>query len=129
VVVVDDHRLFADALTLLLERDDRVVIVGTARNAADGIELALAEAAEVVVMDVSMPGIDGLEATRRLGELRPEIAVIILSGTADDADAALAAGAKAYLTKGRLHDEVVEAIMSAAGHDADHLTGRDGLPD
>jgi DNA-binding NarL/FixJ family response regulator len=128
VVLVDDHRLFADALTLLLERDGRVAIVGTAPNAEDGIDLALEHDAQVVVMDVSMPGIDGLEATRRLRELKPEVAVIILSGTADFADAARAAGAAGYLTKGRVHDEVVDAIVSAAGHHADDLPGRDGLP-
>jgi len=115
VVLVDDHRLFADALTLLLERDDRVAIVGTAPNAEHGIDLAVAHDAQVVVMDVSMPGIDGLEA------------VIILSGAADYADAARAAGAADYLTKGRIHDEVVEAILSAAGHHADDLAGGHGL--
>jgi DNA-binding NarL/FixJ family response regulator len=124
---VDDHRLFADALTLLLERDDRVVIVGTAPNAEHGIELAVANDAQVVVMDVSMPGIDGLEATRRLRAVKPDVAVIILSGTADFADAARAAGAAGYLTKGRIHDEVVEAILSAAGHHADDLPDGHGL--
>jgi len=128
VVLVDDHQLFADALTLLLERDDRVAIVGTAPTAEAGIELVVANDAQVVVMDVSMPGIDGLEATRRLRQVKPDVAVIILSGTADYADAARAAGAAGYLTKGRVHDEVVDAILSAAGHHADDLPDGDGLP-
>ena len=113
---------------MLLERDDRVIIVGTAPNATDGIELADRHDAQVVVMDVSMPGMDGLEATRVLRERRPQTAVIILSGTAHFADAARSAGAAGYLTKGRVHDEVVDAIISAAGHHADDLTGRDSLP-
>src|SRR5436853_87495 len=62
VVLVDDHQLFADALTLLLERDDRVAIVGTAPTAEAGIELVVANDAQVGVMDVSMPGIDGVAA-------------------------------------------------------------------
>ena len=90
--------------------------------------VVVANDAQVVVMDVSMPGIDGLEATRRLRQVKPDVAVIILSGTADYADAARAAGAAGYLTKGRVHDEVVDAILSAAGHHADDLPDGDGLP-
>ena len=127
VVVVDDHKLFADTLMLLLERDSRVAIVGSAADASAGIDLAVEHEADVVVMDVSMPGIDGLEATRRLRVVKPDVAVIILSGTADYADAARAAGAAGYLTKGRVHDEVVDAIVSAAGHHADDLPDGDGL--
>jgi YesN/AraC family two-component response regulator len=105
-----------------------VLVVGTATNAGDAIDLAVTQEADVVVMDIAMPGIDGLQATRLLHVARPEVAVLILSGGDDFADAAREAGAKHYLRKGRLHDEVVDAIISAAGHDADHLPGGHGLP-
>jgi DNA-binding NarL/FixJ family response regulator len=127
VVIVDDHQLFADALSYLLENDARVHLVGTASNAGDAIDLAVTGKADVVVMDIALPGIDGLEATRLLRDARPETAVLILSGADDVAEAARAAGATQYLTKGRVHEEVVDAIISAAGHDADHLPGGHGL--
>ncbi len=114
---------------MLLERDERLNVIATASNADDGIEKALAAQADVVVMDIGLPGIDGLEATRRLREARPTTKVIILSGSdgTEHEDAARAAGAACYLTKGRLHDEVVSAIVSAADQDANDLSGRDGL--
>jgi DNA-binding NarL/FixJ family response regulator len=129
VVIVDDHKMFAQALRVLLEEDDRIALVGTASTAEQGIELAVAERADVVVMDITMPGMDGLEATRRLHEARPESAVVVISGTADFADAARAAGAQGFLTKGGVHDEVADAIVSAARDHADHLAGRDRLTD
>ena len=43
VVVVDDHRLFADALALLLGRDDRLTVIGTASDGRSAIELVVAE--------------------------------------------------------------------------------------
>jgi DNA-binding NarL/FixJ family response regulator len=129
VVIVDDHKMFAQALTVLLEDDARIALVGTASTAEQGIELAVAERADVVVMDITMPGMDGLEATRHLHLLRPEAAVVVLSGTADFAEAARDAGAEGFLTKGGVHEEVAEAIVSAARDHADHLAGRDGLAD
>jgi DNA-binding NarL/FixJ family response regulator len=129
VVIVDDHKMFAEALRVLLEADGRIALVGTATSAEEGIELAVAERADVVVMDITMPGMDGLEATRRLHEARPESAVVVISGTADFADAARAAGAEGFLTKGGVHDEVAEAIVSAARDHADHLAGGDRLTD
>jgi DNA-binding NarL/FixJ family response regulator len=129
VVVVEDHAMFSQALTMLLEQDARVMLVGSASDAEHGIELAVADRADVVVMDIGMPGIDGIEATRRLQLVRPESAVVVLSGTGDLADAARAAGAAAYLMKGGVHEEVADAIVSAARDHADHLAGRDRLTD
>lgn len=116
VLIVDDHVLFTDALRLLLERDERIQVVGTAATGPEAIERALALQADVVVMDVSMPGMDGLEATRRLRSLAPVTRVIVLTGTADDriGDRAIEAGASACLTKGALDGELISSIRTIA---------------
>ena len=117
VLVVDDQKLFADALALFLAHEDRIEVVGTAESGQEAIDLALANGVDVVWMDLFMPRMDGLEATKRLHSMRPETHVIVLSGLGDDdaARQACEAGAAAYLQKGRVHEEVVDAILAAAG--------------
>jgi DNA-binding NarL/FixJ family response regulator len=116
VVIVDDHRLFVDALALLLGHDDRLEVIGTAGDGRTAIELAVAKHAEVAVIDVRMPEIDGLECARRLRVRSPETRVILVTG-ADEPKLqheAEEAGAVALLRKGALHDQLKEAILAAA---------------
>ena len=116
VVIVDDHRLFVDALALLLGHDERLEVIGTAGDGPTAIELAVAKHAEVAVIDVRMPEVDGLETARRLRKRSPETSVILVSGLDEPALAQQAreAGAVALLTKGALHEELQEAILAAA---------------
>jgi DNA-binding NarL/FixJ family response regulator len=115
VLVVDDQRLFADALAMYLSHEDGIEVIGTAASGQEAIDAALAEAADVVLMDLFMPRMDGLEATKRLRSIRPEIHVIVLSGLTDEsvAEEVLAAGADGLLAKGRVHERIVEAIRAA----------------
>jgi DNA-binding NarL/FixJ family response regulator len=116
VVIVDDHRLFADALALLLGHDERLMVIGTAQDGRSAIELAATEQVEVAVIDVRMPEIDGLETARRIRARSPETRVILVTGVDEPtlADEARRAGAVALLRKGALHDELKEAILAAA---------------
>ena len=114
VLIVDDHALFAEALATLLERNERIEVVGSATSGADAIDQALMKNADVVVMDVGMPGVDGLETTRRLRTIKPETRVIVLTGLTDSdlEQRAADAGASALLTKGAADREVVDTIVA-----------------
>jgi DNA-binding NarL/FixJ family response regulator len=116
VVVVDDHRLFVDALALLLNHDERLQVIGTASDGPAAIDLVVEHEVEVAVIDVKMPEIDGLETARRMRTRRPDTQVILVTGLDDPtlAEQAQAAGAVALLTKGALHEELREAIVLAA---------------
>src|SRR3954449_13001508 len=116
VVIVDDHRLFVDALALLLGHDDRLDVIGTASDGPTAIELAVDGGAEVAVIDVRMPEIDGIETAKRLRKRSPDTSVILVTGLADAQIAADAkeAAAVALLKKGALHDQLKEAIVAAA---------------
>ena len=116
VVIVDDHRLFVDALALLLGHDDRLTVIGTAGDGRSAIELAVSKQAEVAVIDVRMPEIDGLECARRLRVQSPGTRVILVTGLDEPTlvDQAKEAGAVALLTKGALHEQLKDAILEAA---------------
>jgi DNA-binding NarL/FixJ family response regulator len=116
VVIVDDHRLFVDALALLLGHDDRLEVIGTAGDGRTAVDLVVERQAEVAVIDVRMPEVDGLETARRLRARSPGTRVILVTGL-DEEDLAVEAreaGAVALLTKGALHEELKEAILKAA---------------
>src|SRR5262249_22985366 len=64
VVIVDDHRLFVDALALLLGRDERLEVIGRASDGPTAIDVVVDGRAEVVVIDVRMPEVDGIETAK-----------------------------------------------------------------
>jgi DNA-binding NarL/FixJ family response regulator len=116
VVIVDDHRLFVDALALLLGHDDRLEVVGTASDGPTAINLAVDGNAEVAVIDVRMPEVDGIETAKRLRTRSPDTSVILVTGLDEPQLEVRAkeAGAVALLRKGALHDQLKEAIIAAA---------------
>ncbi len=119
VLVVDDHRLFTDALTAVLSEDGRFEVVGTAATGREAVRLAKTAEADVVLMDMSMPVLDGPAATRRLRALEPPPRVVALSGHTDGLSrtAALDAGATAFVPKSSAFDELVETILAACGRE------------
>ena len=80
VVIVDDHRLFVDALALLLGHDERLDVIGTASDGPTAIDLAVDGGAEVAVIDVRMPEVDGIETAKRLKKRSPATNVILVTG-------------------------------------------------
>jgi len=116
VLIVDDHRLFAEALEVILASDGRIEIAGHAGTGEEAIEAATSSQPDVVLMDIAMPGMDGLEATRRIAEKVPSAAILMLTGSNSriDVDQAKQAGAAGYVTKDRIAAELVRAILEVA---------------
>ena len=115
VLVVDDHRLFAEALCAMLDSEPGVEVVGLATDGLEAIEQVGRLEPDVVLMDISMPGLDGFEATRRILALRPATKVLIVTGsdTSQDVAAAREAGAAGYVTKDQIGAELIDAIFDA----------------
>src|SRR3712207_4938661 len=101
VLVADDHGVIRDGLGRLIAAYDDLELVGTAADGAEAIERAVDLTPDVVLMDLDMPGTDGIEATRRIGERSPGVAVLVLTSFSDSARilGALEAGAVGYLLK------------------------------
>ena len=115
VLVADDHGLVRDALCAFLGGVDGIEVVGKARDGKEAVELAAQLHPRVVVMDVSMPRMDGVEATHEIMCAAPDTRVVILTGHADRerAEAAMRAGAVAYVLKDRDASEIFDAILAA----------------
>jgi len=114
VMVVDDHPLFRDGLTGLLATVDDVEVVGAAATGDDAVRLCAELEPDVVLMDLTMPGMSGLEATRRIVRDHPATAVLVLTMVDDDAavTTALRVGARGYLLKGAVQEEVLAAVRT-----------------
>lgn len=115
VLAVDDQPLFLDALAALLGIAPDVEIVGRACDGAQGVERAAALRPDVVLMDVDMPRLGGIEATRLIVAALPGTAVVMVTGSALEADVERAkeAGASGYVMKDRLASDLLPAIRTA----------------
>ncbi len=100
ILIADDHALFRDSLKSLLEARSHTV-VAEAKNGREAVEMARHFKPDLVLMDLSMPEVDGLTATKLLCAELPEVKVVVLTASDDDANLfeAVKSGAQGYLLK------------------------------
>lgn len=112
VLLVDDHEEFRHGLELLLSAMDDVEVVGQAGDGRRALALALDLQPDIVLMDLHMPDLNGVEATAKIVQSSPHIAVVVLTMMDDDDSvfAAVRAGARGYLLKGARRSEIRRAI-------------------
>lgn len=119
ILLVDDHRIFREALRSLLAQIPDILVVGEAGSGEEAIALARQLVPDIICMDIAMPGINGIEATRELCSTCPGVKVIALSTHADHVYVMdmMAAGASAYVTKADGGKELLRAIEAVGnGH-------------
>ena len=116
ILLVDDHQQVLHGLTMRFALEGDLQVVGTAPTGNAAIELARQLRPDVVVMDVRLPGVDGIAATRLLGQVLPQCAVVILSlyGDPETRRMARSAGAFAFIAKHEMDGPLLEAIRKAA---------------
>ena len=115
VLIADDHELFAESIHAFLSTDERVRVVGRARDGREAARLAAEASPDVVLMDISMPVMNGFAAAREIRRAAPDVSVLFLTGSNSPADVAAAreAGGSGFVTKDRIADELLDAILSA----------------
>ena len=116
IVVADDHTVVREGLRALLSAVDGYELVGVAGTGNEAVRAAVTLRPDVVVMDIQMPGMTGIDATREIGRVAPEVAVLMLTMFEDDDSvfAAMRAGALGYVLKGAPPADMIRAIASVA---------------
>ena len=116
IVIVEDNKVFREALELLLGLRSELVVVASVSDGEEAVALCLEHHPDVALMDYRLPGLDGIEATRALKEACPDVAVVGLTASAnrEEMKALREAGAVACLTKDQELEEIVAAIHEAA---------------
>jgi DNA-binding NarL/FixJ family response regulator len=116
ILVVDDQLLYAEAISVLLDQQDGLEVVGIARDGREAVEQAVALRPDVVLMDIKMPRLDGISATRRIRRRLPATRVLLMTALSGDelVEQALGAGADACIKKFSRAGDLVTAIEQLA---------------
>ena len=115
VLIVDDVAETRENVRKLLQFEADVDVVGVARTGREAIDIAQEVEPDVILMDINMPDMDGIAATEAIRQKRPFVQVIILSVQSDQnyMRRAMLAGARDFLTKPPMGDELISAIRRA----------------
>ncbi len=115
VLIVDDVAETRENVRKLLQFEADVEVIGTARSGKEGIQMSQELDPDVVLMDINMPDIDGIKATEAIRQKAPHTQVVILSVQGDQnyMRRAMLAGARDFLTKPPMGDELISAIRRA----------------
>jgi pilus assembly protein CpaE len=115
VIIVDDVSETRENVRKLLQFESDVDVVGAARTGKEAVQLSQELNPDVVLMDINMPDMDGISATEAIRSKQPAVQVVILSVQSDQnyMRRAMLAGARDFLTKPPMGDELISAIRRA----------------
>jgi len=118
VLIADDMALHRELLGKLLERQPDIVVVGEAGSPAEAVAATAALSPDVVLMDLRMPRHDpqgGIQAIRQIATGYPQVKVLALTESDDEADVrqAALAGAIGYIVKSVKAAQIAEAVRAA----------------
>jgi len=114
ILIVDDHPLLREGIAGLIDDETDMEVVGEAGNGRDAIELFRKQRPDITLMDLQMPEMNGLDTLIAIRREFPDARIIVLTTYAGDAQVlrALQAGARAYLLKSTLGEELLNTIRA-----------------
>ncbi len=120
VLIADDHAIVREGVRMILAKEKDIEVVGEAEDGQQALELVETHKPTVVIMDISMPGMGGIEATQKLKERHPKVAVLALTMHEDETYVfqLLRAGASGYVLKRAAAQDLVQAVRAAAKGEA-----------
>jgi DNA-binding NarL/FixJ family response regulator len=115
VLLADDQDIIRTGLTIILNHQPDIEVVGQAADGLEAVEAAKQLQPDVVLMDIKMPHLNGIQATRQIVAALPKTQIIILTtyDTDDWVFDGIRAGAVGYLLKDTSGDNLAEAVRGA----------------
>lgn len=119
ILIADDHSIVREGLKSLIDKQKSMQVIGEAEDGQMAIDLTRELSPDIVIMDVSMPNLNGIEATREILRNKPDTKIIILSMYTDKhiVKESLEAGAKGYILKSNLLEELLKAIKTVKANE------------
>lgn len=117
ILIVDDHQIFIDGLSVLLQQFSEVSVVGSACSANEAVSKTIALKPDLVLMDIQMPDKDGIAATREILKQLPQTKIIALTSANESIyiKKMLEAGASGYVLKNIDREELEQVIKKVIG--------------
>ena len=114
ILAVDDHALVREGISLLVETQPDMTLVGEASNGREAIQQFRAHRPDVTLMDLQMPEMSGVDAIVAVRGEFPDAKIVVLTTYKGDVQIlrALKAGAHGYLLKNTLHKELLDTIRA-----------------
>jgi DNA-binding NarL/FixJ family response regulator len=114
ILTVDDHPLLRKGIAALLNAEPDMKLVAEAANGKEAVDAFRIHRPDVTLMDLQMPGVGGLEGLHAIRHEFPNARVIVLTTYGGDMQVlrALQGGARGYLLKGNVHEELLTCIRA-----------------
>ena len=120
LAIIDDHHMFVETLSHVLDEDDRIEVVGVAATAAEAVRLMGQLRPRVALVDYHLPDQNGVDLVGALKADHPDLMAVMLTASTEDRVllAAMDAGCSGFLTKDRAVRDVVDAVLAASEGEA-----------
>ncbi len=114
LLVADDHKIFRQGITKLLEQEPDLQVVGEAADGREAVKKATELKPDLVLMDIAMANLNGLEATKQIKKVLPETKIIMVTMHKNEEYIlqSFQAGGSGYILKEGAVEELVNAIRS-----------------
>ena len=116
ILIVDDHPVVRDGLSTILNHEQDFQVCGQTDDAPEALQAIAELNPDIAIVDISLKSSDGIELTKTIKARYPKLFVIVLSVHDESvyAERVLLAGAKAYLMKDAISDNIVKAIRTVS---------------
>lgn len=111
-IIVDDHKIFSESLTYVLESQANINVIAQANNGLELLSILKHTKPGIVLLDIEMPVMDGVEATREAIKLYPDLKILVLSMHKDEEfySSMIDLGVKGFILKESDTQEVIKAV-------------------